>query len=101
MSDRGISLLFSVGVILATLGIATWLILTGQAAYIDGLFLLLSCFVLAAAFCLYVRYLIRSTMQVAPSTGPAKIIRATQEKTRSPILGPARQSPETVGERTK
>ena len=81
MSDQGVLLLFSVGVILAALGIAAWLIVTGQTAYIDGLFLLLSCLVLVLAFGLYLRYLVRTAMQaaIAPAK-PAKIAAIAQEK---------------------
>ena len=85
MTDRGTLFLFSLGVILAALGVAAWLIGTGQAAYIDGLFLLLCCLVLMLAFGLYVRYLIRSVMQAAaPPIVPAKIAAATHEK-RAPL----------------
>src|SRR5579862_5234478 len=58
MSDRGSLFLFSLGVILAYLAAAAWLIATGQVAYIDGLFLLICCLTLTMAFSLYVKYLI-------------------------------------------
>ena len=67
MSDRGALFLFSVGVIVACLAVAVWLAVTGQAAYIDGLFLLLSCLVVALAFALYVRFIIKSTMAGKPT----------------------------------
>ena len=102
MSDRGILLLFSVGVILAASGVAAWLISTGQTAYIDGLFLLLCCLVLVLAFSLYVRYLIRSVMQAAaPPTGPVKITATAQEKPGPPERVPAMQSVGKEGESAK
>jgi len=88
MTDRGIMFLFSLGVILAALGAAGWLIGTGQTAYIDGLFLLLCCVVIVLAFGLYVRYLIRSVIQAA--TPPA----AAQEKPKPLVRVPAGQSVE-------
>jgi len=62
MSDRGALFLFSLGVIVACLAVSVWLAVTGQAAYIDGIFLLLSCLAIAFAFGLYVRYIIKSVM---------------------------------------
>jgi hypothetical protein len=102
MSDRGILLLYSLGVIFAALGVATWLIRTGQTVYIDGLFLLLCCLVLILTFGLYVRYLIRNVIQAAaPPTGPAKITSATHDKPRPPVRVPALQSAEKEGERAR
>jgi len=102
MSDRGVLLLFSLGIIVAALGVAAWLIGTGQIAYIDGLFLLLSCLVLAAAFGLYVRYLIRSVMQEAAlHTGPAKITPATHEKPVPAMRVAAMQAAKKEGESAK
>ena len=99
MTNRGILFLFSLGVILAALGVAAWLISTGQIAYIDGLFLLICCLVLAVAFGLYVRYLIRSVMQAAaPPTGPAKITVTTQEKPGPRARVPAKQTVGKEGE---
>ena len=95
MTDRGILFLFSLGVILAALGAAGWLIRTGQTAYIDGLFLLLCCVVIVLAFGLYVRYLIRSVIQAAaPPT-------AAQEKPRALVRVPAGQSAEKDEKRAK
>jgi hypothetical protein len=95
VTDRGTLFLFSLGVSLTALGVAGWLIRTGQTAYIDGLFLLLCCLVLVLAFGLYVRYLIRSVIQAAaPPT-------AAQEKPRPPVRVPAGQSIEEGGERAR
>ena len=95
MSDRGILFLFSLGVILTSLGVAAWLIATGQAAYIDGLFLLICCLILTMAFSLYVKYLIKSAMQAtARPTVPAKSAANIQEK---PALSMRAATKETVG----
>jgi len=81
MSERGILLLFSLGVIVASLGVAAWLITTGQAAYIDGLFLLLSCLILTLAFGLYLKYLVKSGVRADGSVPrAAKITAAVREQ---------------------
>lgn len=80
MSDRGLLCLFSLCVIAASLVVAAWLVATGQAAYVDGLFLLISCLVLALAFGLYVLYLVRSVMAGTPVAAPPKSAAAAPEK---------------------
>lgn len=93
MSDRGFLLLASLGVIVFALGVAVWLIRTGQTAYIDGLFLLLCCLVLVLTFGLYVRYLLRNVMQVSVTpTKPAKITANLHEKPTPPARSMAAQS---------
>jgi len=69
-------------VILASLCAAGWLVATGQAAYVDGLFLLLTCLLVAAAFGLYVMFMIRRAMEPvgAPTAKPAKAAAAAQPK---------------------
>lgn len=79
MSDRGALFLFSLGVIVACLAVAVWLAVTGQAAYIDGLFLLLSCLAVAFAFGLYVRYIIKSAMAGTPTAATEKSAAATKK----------------------
>ena len=101
MSDRGVLLLLSLCVIFAALGVAAWLIGTGQIAYIDGLFLLLSCLVLAAAFGLYVRYLIRSVMQETALRTGAKITPGTRQKPVPAARVSAVQAADEEGERAK
>lgn len=91
VSDRGLLFVFSLCVIAASLAVAVWLAATGQAAYVDGLFLLISCLVLALAFGLYVRYLIRSAMVGAPVTTPAKSAAAAPEKAASPVPAESRE----------
>jgi Ca2+/Na+ antiporter len=101
MSDRGILLLFSLGVIFAALGVAVWLISTGQAAYIDGLFLLLCCIVLVLTFGLYAKYLVRSVMRAAAQPTLAKTAVKAQEKHGLPARVPAMQSAGAPGENEK
>lgn len=63
MSDRAILFLFSVLVVVASLAAAGWLLVTGQADSVDGLFLLLTCLVLAFAFSLYIVFLVRRALE--------------------------------------
>lgn len=90
MSDRGFCFLFSCAVILASLGAAVWLIATGQATTVDGLFLLLTSLTVAAAFALYVMYMIKRAMEAEqqPAAKPAKAA-ATPAPTKAAPLVPA------------
>jgi hypothetical protein len=72
MSDRGILFLFSLLMILGALGASAWLVATGQAGTVDGLFLLLTCLLAAAAFLLYVVFLIHRAMEATKPAPPAK-----------------------------
>lgn len=102
MSDRGILFLFSLGVILTGLGAAVWLIDTGQAGYIDGLFLLIGCVILMTAFSLYVKYLIKSVMPVStPPALPVKNAANIQAKSDFSTQGAARQMAGKTGESAK
>jgi hypothetical protein len=65
MSDRGFLFLFSILMILGGLGAAAWLILTGQAGTVDGLFLLLTALLTAVVFGMYVIYVIHRAMEAA------------------------------------
>jgi hypothetical protein len=94
MSDRAVLFLVSVAVVLVCLGTSGWLVATGQAAYLDGLFLLATCLVLALAFGVYVVVLIRRAMEElkaspAPETRtptPASAARpAAPERERSAV----------------
>jgi TRAP-type C4-dicarboxylate transport system permease small subunit len=75
MSDRGFLFLFSCAVILASLGATGWLVATGQAATVDGLFLSLMCLTIALAFGLYVMFMIRRAME-SPEQPAAKAAKA-------------------------
>jgi hypothetical protein len=92
MSDRGFCFLFSCAVILASLGATGWLLATGQAATVDGLFLMLMCLTVAAAFALYVMYMIKRAMEtpVQPVAKPAKA--ATPAATKPAPLVPAEKA---------
>ena len=74
MSDRAILFLFSVVVVIASLAAAGWLLATGQAGSVDGLFLFLTCLLIALAFVLYLVFMIRRAMESmqAPAAQPAK-----------------------------
>ena len=96
MSDRGFLFLFSCAVILASLGAAGWLVFTGQAATVDGLFLLLTCLTVALAFGLYVMFLIRRVMESLeqPAAKPAASKAAT-------AATPAKTAPLVPAERAE
>lgn len=72
MSDRALLFLFSIVVEIASLTAAGWLLVSGQAASVDGLFLLLTCLLVALAFGLYLVFMIRKAMELAPAAQPAK-----------------------------
>lgn len=74
MAERVLFIL-SVAVILVSLGAAGWLIVTGQAMTVDGLFLLLTCGLIALAFALYLWFLIGRALKALqpppPKAAPA------------------------------
>jgi hypothetical protein len=80
MSDRAALFLFSLFMILVSLGAAVWLLVTGQAGTVDGLFLFLTALLTAAVFGLYAKFVIGSAMAaqkqakapVQPATAAAK-----------------------------
>ena len=74
VSDRAILFLFSVVVEIASLAATGWLLISGQAGSVDGLFLLLTCLLVALAFGLYLAFMIRRAMEPAPAPAaqPAK-----------------------------
>jgi hypothetical protein len=72
MSDRGFLFLFSLLMILGCLAASVWLLATGQAATVDGLFLLLTALLGALAFLLYAAFVIRRAMEPAKPAAPAK-----------------------------
>jgi TRAP-type C4-dicarboxylate transport system permease small subunit len=76
MSDRGFLFLFSLLMILGGLGAAAWLIMTGQATTVDGLFLFLTALLTVVVFGLYVVYAINRAREAAaeaakPAAKPA------------------------------
>jgi len=71
MSDRGFLFLFSILMIAIGAATVAYLIATGQALTLDGLFLILTALILAAGFGLYLVYMIRRAMEPAKSAAPA------------------------------
>ena len=67
VSDRAILFLFSIAVEIASLAAAGWLLVSGQAGSVDGLFLLLTCLLIALAFGLYIVFMIQRAMEPAPA----------------------------------
>ena len=90
MSDRGFLFLFSLLMIAAGVGSAAYLVATGQASTVDGLFLVLTALLLALIFALYTIYTIRRAMEAAK--GPAaQSAGAAAAKTAKPAPAPATQ----------
>jgi hypothetical protein len=77
MSDRAALFLFSIFMILVSLGAAAWLLVTGQAGTVDGLFLLLTALLSAAVFGLYVKFSIGRALeaQKQPAASAAKAVK--------------------------
>jgi TRAP-type C4-dicarboxylate transport system permease small subunit len=78
MSDRGFLFLFSVLTIVAGAATVAYLVVTGQAATVDGLFLALTALILAAGFAIYLIYLIRRAMEPAKTAASASTKAAVQ-----------------------
>jgi len=74
MSDRAILFLFSVLMVIVALAASGWLVVSGQAGSVDGLFLLLTCLLTAFAFACYLLYMIHRATEAlqAPPPKPAK-----------------------------
>ncbi len=70
MSNRGAIFLGSALLVLLSLACAGWLVVTGQAAYVDGLFLLLVALVVALAFGLYLCFMINRAKQALRPPAP-------------------------------
>lgn len=60
--------------IVASLGAAVWLFVTGQAGTVDGLFLVLTALLSAAVFALYVKFVIGRALEAQKQAAapPAK-----------------------------
>ena len=67
---------------MASLGAVGWLVASGQATSVDGLFLVLMCLLIALAFGLYVMFMIKRAMEAleAPPAKPAKAAATPQPK---------------------
>jgi hypothetical protein len=82
MSDRAFLFIFSCVTIVGALAASGWLLATGQAGTVDGLFLLLTCLLVALVFALYVMFVIHRTMESMapkPEPKPAKITGSAQK----------------------
>ncbi len=86
MSDRGWLFIFSVLMVLGSLGVAGWLLASGQAGTVDGLFLLLTALLTGFCFALYLVFLVRRAMGVGvkPAAQPAKAGAATSSAKPAP-----------------
>ncbi len=73
MSDRGFLFLFSIVVIVGGVAAAAWLVVSGQAGTVDGLFLVLTALLVAAVFGLYVKFMIGRALEESksPAAAPA------------------------------
>jgi hypothetical protein len=87
MSDRGFLFLFSVLMIAAGGGSAAYLVATGQAGTVDGLFLVLTALLLALVFALNMIYMLNRAMEAAkgPVAPPAKAAAATKPAKPAPV----------------
>ena len=92
MSDRGFLFLFSVLMILAGLASAVYLVATGQAGTVDGLFLVLTALLAVVVFAMYAMYLIGRAMEAAKGPAPAAAKPAAPAKAAKPAPAPAAQS---------
>ena len=82
--------MFSLVVEMASLAAAGWLLVSGQAGTVDGLFLLLTCLLVALAFGLYVAFMIRQAMAAAEApvakTAKASTAAPAQSKAAEPVV---------------
>ena len=69
MSDRGFLFVFSVFMIAASGAAVAYLVATGQATTVDGLFLVVTALLTALCFGIYVVYMIRRAMET-PKPAP-------------------------------
>jgi len=85
--------LFSVLMIIAGVGAAVWLLVTGQAGTVDGLFLFLTALLTALVFALYVVFMIHRAMEAAaaPAPQPAKAAAGQAAAAAKPAPAPVAQ----------
>ena len=77
MSDRGFLFLFSLLAIIGGVGAAVWLVVSGQALTVDGLFLVLTALLTALVFALFVKFLVGRSMQETAKPAPQTAKAAT------------------------
>ena len=85
MSDRGFLFLFSVLMIGAGGAAVAYLVATGQAGTVDGLFLTLTALLLAVCFAMYLSYMIRRAMEPAKPAAPAPKTAASAAAKPAPV----------------
>ena len=71
--------------ILVSLAAAVWLLVTGQAGTVDGLFLFLTALLTAAVFGLYVKFVIGNAMEAqkqaqAPAKAPVAAAKTAKQQ---------------------
>lgn len=77
MSDRGILFLFSVVMVIVALAATGWLVISGQAASVDGLFLIAYCLLAAFAFGCYILFMLhRALDSLQPPPAPKAAAKA-------------------------
>lgn len=101
MSDRAFLFIFSCAVILACLGASIWLIASGQAGYVDGLFLLLMCLSVGFAFGLYIMFMIRRAMESLETPAAAKVAKPAPAAQPKAAGTPAKAAPLVSAEKTE
>jgi len=79
--------------IVVGLAAAVWLVATGQAATVDGLFLLLTSLLVALCFALYVIFMIRRAMEAAAKPAPQPAKATAVASAAKPAPAPATQEP--------
>lgn len=90
MSDRVVLFLFSVAMLVVSLGASAWLLVSGQAGTVDGLFFLLTCLLVALCFALYLMFIInraKQSLQAPPQ--PAKASAQPQKGTAKATTSPS------------
>jgi hypothetical protein len=85
MSDRAALFLFSIFMIVISLGAAVWLFVTGQAGTVDGLFLVLTALLSAAVFALYVKFVIGRAMEAQKQASAPAAKKAAVKAEATPV----------------
>lgn len=83
--------LFSIFMIIAGVASAVYLVVTGQAGTVDGLFLVLTALLIAVVFAIYLKYMIGRAMEPAKSPAATAAKPAVAAKTAKPAPAPAAQ----------
>ena len=85
MTDRALLFLASLIIMIGALGVAIWLIVGGQVGTFDGNFLLLSALVVAGAFGLYLKFLIRQALETPLAAKPAHAVESRPDGRLDPM----------------